>query len=165
MSKARALAIKTLKNDEFDPYMMFLIDFLTMSLEFCAQEAFEIDALLLLHKEMEDVKAMIDKRGKLFDGYSDDKQAKFATIKYELLKRTKRTKDTYEAGITSITSTYDHARLTNENHVPIFDLFQIYALAIHEFSYGDLSKAHALWKKGDQAKKELLSKPLDAEQQ
>lgn len=164
MSKARALAIKTLKNEEFEAYLTFLVDFLTMSLEFCAQEAFEIDALLVLHKEMEYVKAQIDKRGKLFDGYSDDKFSRFATIKYELLKRTKRTKETYEAGIVSITSTYDHARTTNDNHVPIFDLFQIYALAINEFSYGDLSNAHALWKKGDLAKKELLLKPLDDEQ-
>lgn len=145
MSKARALAIKTLKNEEIEAYMMFLFDFLTMSLQFYAQESFDIDDLLLIHKEMEDLKAMIDKGGKILDNLSDDKLAKFAQIKYELLKMANRKKDTYEAGISSIHILYDQKRLINENYVPLFDCFQIYELTIHEFFFGDLSKSYALW--------------------
>ena len=163
MSKARALAVKTLK-DENETYLTFLMDYLEMALVFVAQDEFEIDPLLELHKEMVQLKAEIDKRGKIFEGFSDDKHAKFATIKYELFKRTKRTQETYQVGLVSIKSNFDHARTQNPLHEGLFDVMEQYALAINEFSYGDLSKAHALWQQANQAKKELLLKPLDEEQ-
>jgi len=39
-----------------------------MSIELNCRNGFDIDALLLMHKEIENVKTMIDKRGKLVDG-------------------------------------------------------------------------------------------------
>jgi hypothetical protein len=104
-------------------------------MDFFAQEEFEIDMLLELYKESLEVKAKIDKNGKLFDVCVEDpKTLKLKSIRYEILKRSKRTTETYQAGIETIKSVYDDSRKENDpSKKVLFDLYEIYALAINEY--------------------------------
>ena len=80
--------MQVLKGDDDENYCVFLIDFINMNLDFCANEEYEIDMLLKVHEELVEVKKKLDSRGKLFLDFSDDKQVKIESIKYELLKKT-----------------------------------------------------------------------------
>ena len=104
-------------------------------MDFFAQEEFEIDLLLELYKESLEVKAKIDKNGKLFDVDGDDSRTlKLKSIRYDILKRSKRTAETYQAGIENIKSVYDDSRKKNDPSTKVlFDLYEIYALAINEY--------------------------------
>jgi hypothetical protein len=90
MKKAREVAMAVLKDDDDENYCIFLMDFINMNIDFCANEEYEIDMLLKVHEELVEVKKKLDSRGKLFEGFSDDKAVKIESIKYELLKKTKR---------------------------------------------------------------------------
>jgi hypothetical protein len=159
MTKARAIALKTLKEDNDEGYWQFLMDYIQMSLDFYAQEEFEIEMLLELWKEAVEVKTKMDKNGKLFDSFTDNKTLKHTSMKYEILKRSKRTAETYQAGIDSIKTTYDDARKKNDpNASALLNVHEIYSLAIHEIQFGDVVKAHDLWNEAVKAKNDL--KPI-----
>ena len=76
MTKARAIALKTLKEDNDEGYWQFLMDYIQMSLDFYAQEEFEIEMLLELWKEAVEVKTKMEKNGKFFDSLTDNKTLK-----------------------------------------------------------------------------------------
>jgi hypothetical protein len=68
--------------------------------------------LFKVHEELVEVKKRIDGRGKLFESFSDDKEVKIESIKYELLKRTNQSipenrRNTHKQGEISIKATYD----------------------------------------------------------
>jgi hypothetical protein len=68
--------------------------------------------LFKVHEELVEVKKRIDGRGKLFENFSDDKEVKIESIKYELLKRTNQSipenrRNTHKQGEISIKATYD----------------------------------------------------------
>ena len=111
------------------------MDYIQTSMDFFAIEEFEIDMLLQLYKESLEVKAKMDKNGKLFDvGGEDTKTLKLKSIRYEILKRSKRTAETYQAGVQTIKSIYDDSRQKNDPSTKVlFDLYEIYALAINEY--------------------------------
>jgi hypothetical protein len=114
------------------------MDFIQISMEFFALEEFEIDMLLELYKESLEVKAKLDKNGKLFDVSGEDsKSMKLKSVRYEILKRSKRTSETYQAGIDFIKATYDDSRQKNDPSMKtLFDLHELYALSINECEYG-----------------------------
>ena len=129
MTKARTIALKTLKEDNDEGYWQFLMDYIQMSLDFYAQEEFEIEMLLELWKEAVEVKTKMEKNGKLFDSFTDNKTLKHTSMKYEILKRSKRTAETYQAGIDSIKTTYDDARKKNDPNVSaLFNVYETYTI-------------------------------------
>ena len=75
MTKARAIALKTLKENNDEGYWQFLMDYIQMSLDFYAQKEFEIEMLLELWKEAVEVKTKMEKNGKLFDSFTDNKHS------------------------------------------------------------------------------------------
>ena len=84
-------------------------------------------------------------------------------MKYEILKRSKRTAETYQAGIDSIKTKYDERKKNDPNNSAQINVYETYALAIHEIQFGDVVKAHDLWDEADKAKNDF--KPFSLEEQ
>jgi hypothetical protein len=157
MKKAREVAMATLKDDDDENYCVFLMDFINMNLDFCANEEYEIDMLLKVHEDLIEVKKKLDSRGKLFEGFSDDKAVKIETIKYECLKRTKRRQACHTQGVVAVKLTYQHAAIQNPELKNLMDCMESYALAANDVQFGDVNDAMNTLTEADKKRNALLA--------
>jgi hypothetical protein len=96
LKRAREIAVKVLKDDDFENYNSFLYDYVMISFMY-SQEQYEFELLLKVHDEMTEVKAKIDARGSVFAEYVvDQKEVPFQGLRYEILKKTKRREETHK---------------------------------------------------------------------
>ena len=98
--------------------------------------------LFKVHEELVEVKKRIDGRGKLFENFSDDKEVKIESIKYELLKRTNQSipenrRNTHKQGEISIKATYDQMRSQNPEEKDTADVMELYCRALNNHTFGD----------------------------